>query len=102
MSAQGENIEIEVPDEPGVWLAVSAANYADADTAFWKVKQELAGRELSPAGQAHMDQLLQRRKDCYADLVIWMMTVEAERQGATGRPDVTSVTSRSSETGGYL
>lgn len=86
-----DQVEIDVPDENAVFLAVSAGNFHDADLAFWKVKHELAGRELSPAAQAHLDQLRQRRKDCYADLVIWIMTVEAERVGS--RPQVTPVTS---------
>jgi hypothetical protein len=77
------------------FLAVSAGNFHDADMALFKVKSELAGKDLSPGQQAHLDQLRQRRKDAYADLVIWVMTVEAERLGVPAA-QVTPVTSTSS------
>jgi len=86
-----EQVEIDVPADNAVFLAVSAGNYHDADMAFFKVRHEFAGRIITPAGQAHLDQLRQRRKDAYADLVAWVMTVEAERVGS--RPEVTPVTS---------
>lgn len=93
--SEPENIEIDVPADNAVFLAIAAGNYHDADMAFFKVRSEFAGRTLSPGGQAHIDQLRQRRKDTYADLVAWVMTVEAERVGS--RPQVTPVTSTSSK-----
>lgn len=85
-------VEISVPDDAGVFLAVSAQNYADADTAFWVLKDVLGKKLPSPGEQAHLDQLRQRRKETYADLVTWVLSVEAVRLGASS-VEVTPVTS---------
>lgn len=77
MSALPEGLP--VPDSNGVFLAISAGNYYAADMALWTVKAAMAGRAPTPAEQAHLGQLRQRRKDTYADLVAWVMVVEAER-----------------------
>lgn len=77
-------LEIEVPDDAGVFLAIASGNYYDADLAFWSLKSTLAGHAPTPAQQAHLDQLRQRRKDTYADLVTWCMTVEAQRLADQG------------------
>ncbi len=86
------NVEISVPDDAGVFLAISAQNYADADMAFWTLKDAMGKTLPSPGQQAHLDQLRQRRKDTYADLVTWVMSVEAQRLGASS-VEVTPVTS---------
>jgi hypothetical protein len=83
---------IEIPDDNGAWLAVAAGNYHDADLALWTIKAALNGRTPKPGEQAHLDQLRQRRKDTYADLVTWIMTVEADRLGVSSA-HVTVVTS---------
>jgi hypothetical protein len=83
---------IRVADD-SAFLAVSAANFANADTALFKMKAELAFDDLTPAQQAHLDQLRQRRKDAYADLVTWVMKTEDERIQAQAAAHVTPVTS---------
>lgn len=88
-----DNVEIPVPAEPASFLAVAAGNYYDADLALFKVKSELAFGDLTEAQEAHLAVLRKRRKDCYADLAMWVMTVEHERAQAQGRPHVTPVTS---------
>ncbi len=90
---EAENVDIPVPADNAVFLAVAAGNYHDADLALFKVKSELAFGDITPAQQAHLDQLRQRRKDAYSDLVQWVMLVENERITAGGRPHVTPVTS---------
>lgn len=82
MTSIGQPGDIPVPDSNGVFLAIAAGNYYDADLALWTLKAALGDREPRPGEQAHLDQLRQRRKDTYADLVTWVMTVEAERMGA--------------------
>lgn len=88
-----EPTDIPVPAGNLAFLAVAAGNFHDADLAFFKVKHELAFGDLTPGQQAHVDQLRQRRKDTYADLVVWVELVEAERIQAQSRPHVTPVTS---------
>lgn len=75
--------DLQVPDHDGVFLAIAAGNYYDADLALWTLKAALGDRPPSIGEQAHLDQLRQRRKDTYADLVTWTMTVEAQRLEAT-------------------
>lgn len=77
-----EVLEIPVPDHDGVFLAIAAGNYYNADLALWTLKAALAGRPPSLAEKAHLDNLRQRRKDTYLDLVTWTMTVEAQRVAA--------------------
>lgn len=78
------NEEIEVDSSNGVFLAVAAQNYADADLAFWRLKQDLGARGLENytlSQHGHLEKMRQRRKETYADLVAWVMLVEAERVG---------------------
>ncbi|WP_311209390.1 MULTISPECIES: hypothetical protein [unclassified Aeromicrobium] len=70
---------LNVPDHDGVFLAISAQNYADADLALWRLKRALEGTEPSPAQAEHMEQLRQNRRECYSDLRDWMNALEAER-----------------------
>lgn len=88
-----EPTDIPVPPDNVSFLAIAAGNFHDADMALFRVKHELAFGDLTPGQQAHIDQLRQRRKDAYADLVTWVETVEAERIQAQSRPHVTPVTS---------
>lgn len=74
-----ENETVKVPDHPGVFLAISAQNYADADLALWRLKRDLEGVEMTPAQLDHMEKLRQTRRDCYSDLRDWINTLEAER-----------------------
>lgn len=84
--------EIEVPDDVGVFLAISAGNYHDADMAFWSLKDRLRGKFPSPGEAAHLQQLRDTRKKRYGDLVSWVMSVEAMRLGVKD-VQVTPVTS---------
>ncbi len=73
--------ELDVPDSPFVWLAVSARNYADADDALWRIKNVMERQITNPSpGQLqHLDVLRERRKAAYSDLITWAMACEAER-----------------------
>ena len=72
-------VEIPVADDAGVYLAVSCNNYYNADMALWTIKAALSGRTPTSGEQTHLDQLRKRRKEAYADVVAWVMTVEAQR-----------------------
>jgi len=75
--------EVPGPDDAGVFLAISAGNYAEADLAFWRLKAVFGDRTMTAVEALHLDKLRQRRKDAYADLIAWAMTTEAQRQGVT-------------------
>lgn len=86
----------DVPDSNGVFLGISAANYAAADDALWKLKTELDRRNLNPtdAQHRHLTVIRARRKAAYSDLVAWVMACDTERTAmVTGAGDVTPVTS---------
>lgn len=88
--------EWDVPDSNGVFLGISAANYAAADDALWRLKSELDRRGLNPtdAQHRHLTVIRARRKAAYSDLVAWVMACESERVGVfPPRADVTPVTS---------
>jgi hypothetical protein len=71
--------DIPVPDATATYLAVAAGNFYEADLAFWTLKAALGDREPTHPEAAHLDVLRRRRKDYYADLVIWVTTCEGER-----------------------
>lgn len=73
--------ELDVPDSPFVWLAVSARNYSDADDALWRIKNAIQrqGVPASTGQLQHLDVLRERRKAAYSDLITWAMACEAER-----------------------
>ncbi len=79
---QAAPVEIEVPGTPDVFCAVAARNYAEADDAFWALRQTLRDRGNNFPSQAqldHLQDLRDRRKAAYADLLTRVLAVEAMR-----------------------
>lgn len=73
---------VEVPDDPFVFLAFAAEEYAAADRSFWRIKglhDKLEPAERTKAHEAHLDVLRRRRRDAYSNLSAWFATCEARR-----------------------
>ncbi len=72
---------VPVPDDPFVWLAVFAEQYAHANANFWNHKQRVKRAPEDRQAVAHLDTLRRARADSYKNLVNHVRVCEAIREG---------------------
>jgi ribosome biogenesis protein Tsr3 len=84
VSTPSEAPEVQVPDDPYVWLAIHAEAYTIADRALWRFKSgvEVVDGSWGSQNKAHLENLREKRKEAYQTLVGSVMTCEAIRLGA--------------------
>ena len=82
MSAPVE--EVQVPDDPYVWLAIYAEAYVVADRALWRYKTdvEVVTGSWGTQNKAHLENLREKRREAYATLSAQVYTCEAIRLAA--------------------
>lgn len=75
---------LEVPFHTTEFLALAAAEYANINAAFWRLRG-VTGDDSPPAQREHLDRLRRGRREAYSALIAWAMQAESERlRGAQG------------------